>query len=210
MTANWPRAHDLLRLTDAEVFRPDDPNAFDPAHRALATAPWVVVRHDLAPHGRLPVGVRGETREQRWAGTIAERDIAEHVPPQALLTRPASRPLPVFAALRVLAELPRPAWAAAWGPGGSAGFELATGTPAARPGSDLDLVIRAPDPVPAPFVAELLHDLGRALPVRLDAQVQTPLGAVSAAEYARGPGLVLLRADTGPRLVADPWHTVAP
>jgi len=95
----------------------------------------------------------------------------------------------------------------AWGPTGSVGFELATGTAVAGPASDLDVVIRAPELWSLARARELADDLAR-LPVRVDMQLDTPSGAVALAEYARG-GRVLLRTPDGPKLVNDPWHHAA-
>jgi phosphoribosyl-dephospho-CoA transferase len=92
----------------------------------------------------------------------------------------------------------------AWGPTGSAGFELATGDAVAGPASDLDLVVRAPEPWSLDRARELVEDLTR-LPVRIDTQLDAPTGAVALAEYARG-GRVLLRTPDGPKLVNDPWR----
>jgi phosphoribosyl-dephospho-CoA transferase len=54
-------------------------------------------------------------------------------------------------------------------------------------------------------VTRLLHAL-TGLPVRVDVQLQSAYGGFAAAEYSRDAGQVLLRTDTGPNLVADPWH----
>jgi phosphoribosyl-dephospho-CoA transferase len=43
------------------------------------------------------------------------------------------------------------------------------------------------------------------LPVRIDALLETPNGAVSLAEYSTSVGTMLLRSALGPRLVPDPW-----
>jgi phosphoribosyl-dephospho-CoA transferase len=91
----------------------------------------------------------------------------------------------------------------AWGPTGSVGFELATGTAVVGPASDLDVVVRAPEPWSHVRARELADDLAR-LPVRVDTQLDTPSGAVALAEYARG-GRVLLRTPDGPKLTNDPW-----
>ena len=74
--------------------------------------------------------------------------------------------------------------------------------------SDLDLVVRVPKPVPRARVTRLLDALSL-LPVRVDVQLQTPGGGLAAAEYSRNTGRVLVRGDTGPGLVADPWHGLA-
>src|SRR5215208_4399531 len=73
----------------------------------------------------------------------------------------------------------------AWGPTGSVGFELATGLAAAGADSDLDVVIRAPEPLPLEDAREIAGHLKR-LPTRVDAQLDTSGGAAALAEYARG------------------------
>jgi phosphoribosyl-dephospho-CoA transferase len=116
--------------------------------------------------------------------------------------------LPALAALIEAIPLLAP-FGLPWGPGGSLGFELATGVPTAHPASDLDLVVRADEPVSADTAAGLLEALRR-LPARTDALLETPHGAVALAEYAHHPsGPVLLRTGNGPRLTADPWSPPA-
>jgi phosphoribosyl-dephospho-CoA transferase len=95
----------------------------------------------------------------------------------------------------------------AWGPTGSVGFELATGVAAAGTTSDLDVVVRAPEPWPLESARKIADHLNR-LPTRVDAQLDTPAGAVMLAEYTRGDR-VLLRTLDGPRLVHDPWREAA-
>jgi phosphoribosyl-dephospho-CoA transferase len=92
----------------------------------------------------------------------------------------------------------------AWGPTGSVGFELATGVPSTGVASDLDVVIRAPQPWSLENAREMADYLNR-LPARVDAQLDVPAGAVALDEYARG-GRVLLRAPDGPELTRDPWR----
>jgi phosphoribosyl-dephospho-CoA transferase len=91
-----------------------------------------------------------------------------------------------------------------WGPTGSVGFELATGLATATPASDLDLLIRAPERL-STAKAEVLLERLSAAPCRVDVQLETPTGAVSIAEYARGEKPILVRQTGGPVLVDDPW-----
>jgi phosphoribosyl-dephospho-CoA transferase len=207
-----PRPHDLLRLIDSGCLVPAPcAEATPPAwvQESLELAPWVVVRRATRTPAAVPVGVRGPLRGQRWAAYLPLDAVRETVRPEDLSATPAPRDLPVFYTVAALAHMPRPGWATAWGPGGSAGFELATGHPTARQGSDLDLVMRVPHPVPPAEVTALLQALA-GLPVRVDVQLQSPWGGFVAAEYARDTGEVLLRTDTGPCLVADPWHRPDP
>lgn len=207
-----PLPHDLLRLTDlgclipAPCARPAPPAW---VRETLERTPWAVVRRATHTPATVPVGARGPRRGQRWAAYVPQGAVREVIRPEDLLHTLAPRDLPVFHAVAALGGLTRPRWATAWGPGGSAGFELATGHPTARQGSDLDLVIRVPHPVPPARVTRLLHALD-GLPVRADVQLQSPFGGFAAAEYARDAGQVLLRTDAGPYLVADPWRCPDP
>ncbi|MGA5508186.1 malonate decarboxylase holo-ACP synthase [Streptomyces umbrinus] len=203
--------HDLLRVDSAEVVEPA-PDPRGPARsgmrEALTRAPWVVVRRDRAPDGLVPVGVRGAGRADRWAAFVQAKAVREQVSPQQLADRPAARRANRVPALDALARVARvlEGRQLVWGPGGGGGFELATGLEVLSEDSDVDLVLCAPEPLPVPYVARLLRDLSdAAAPVRADVQLLTPLGGVSAAEYAGG-GDVLLRTDRGPRIVRSPWR----
>ncbi|WP_345816536.1 malonate decarboxylase holo-ACP synthase [Paraburkholderia sp. PREW-6R] len=217
-SARW-RPHDLLRLRELAVF--DGEPAW--VRSAFERAPYAVVRRALSADGFVAIGVRGELRSQRYGTWSRIADIDEAVPPEALAHR-APRDdrgaLPAFVALAALAELaaagshtPDLLRGLAWGPAGSAGFELATGVATATASSDLDLLIRAP--------RTLTHDLARALldqleavagraGVRIDAQLETPAGGVALAEWAAARPRVLARHASGPQLVADPWASAAP
>lgn len=102
-------------------------------------------------------------------------------------------------------KLPNYDWS--WGLTGSVGFELASSTPTARPNSDLDIVIRMPQPLDRE-TAGVLYGWNTQLPIRIDVQLETPFGAVALAEYARNEKQVLLRTSSGPKLVDTPWSVV--
>ena len=97
-----------------------------------------------------------------------------------------------------------------WGPVGSAGFELANNYPATNEESDLDLIIRASEPI-AKETARRLRDLTLGLGVRVDVLVETPDCGFSLEEYACGStSQILLRQSSGPRLGDDPWSKLMP
>ncbi len=205
------RPHDLLRLADGAGMRYEGPvPAWVPA--SLARAPWVVVRRAPTIAGLVPVGVRGRTRPERLAAFLAPTAAAARVTPEGLAAargwRHAFRTRGL-GALRVLDAVDElfSSLSLAWGPTGSVGFELATGVAVAGPTSDLDVVVRTPEPWSLARARKLADDLAR-LPVRVDTQLDTPTGAVALAECARG-GQVLLRTPDGPKLVNDPWYHAA-
>jgi len=202
------RPHDLLRLRRLPAC--DDEPAW--VRAAFERAPYAVVRRAVAAAGVVAVGVRGAGRAQRY-GTWAEAgDIESVVPPEALLQaeplagRDALRP---FAALAVLRSDAAGALAGfAWGPTGSAGFELAARVPTVTESSDLDLLIRAPEPLTRDIARALLdqlHTLAARAGIRVDAQLETPAGGGALAEWAAGKARVMARDASGPQLIANPW-----
>ncbi|MEW9583654.1 malonate decarboxylase holo-ACP synthase [Paraburkholderia sp. DGU8] len=202
------RPHDLLRLRRLPAC--DDEPAW--VRAAFERAPYAVVRRALTAEGVVAVGLRGAGRAQRY-GTWAEAgDIESVVPPEALLQaeplagREALRPFAALADLR--SDAAGALAVCAWGPTGSAGFELATRVPAVTESSDLDLLIRAPEPLTQDIARawlDQMHTLAARAGIRVDAQLETPAGGVALAEWAAGKARVLARDASGPRLIANPW-----
>lgn len=114
--------------------------------------------------------------------------------------------LPVWQALVKLRPL-LDASGLCWGVTGSAGFELASGLPVTHAGSDLDLLLRSPEPLARSTARQLMDALG-ATPCKVDIQLQTPLGGVALVEWARAPARVMVKGEQGPLLVTDPWEGV--
>jgi phosphoribosyl-dephospho-CoA transferase len=201
------RPHDLLRLaSDAPPF--EDAPAWVAA--ALERAPFVVVRRAPVRVDAIGVGVRGASRSERFGTWLDPRCVAEVLTPESLSKREADSArahLPVFALLRAAAKI-IDASGLDWGPAGSTGFELASSIPTVTPTSDLDLVIRAPDPLSREHACKLFDALSQAASsenARIDVQIETPDAAFSLAEFARTNLRVMLRHADGPRLATDPW-----
>jgi phosphoribosyl-dephospho-CoA transferase len=226
------RIHDLLEI-DAERFLQGQSSAPGWVAESLREAPFVVMRRGPTDQG-IPVGIRGALRNERWAGVCQPEMIRRVLTPQTLLrlvtplsqmdpagkaacaTRltPVSQSLsaPRIDAILALRTLPLLAerWRefdAPWGPGGSVGFELATGRHVTTPESDLDVVIYADTPLTA-SAAQTLRDSAQGLPATVDIRVETPTCGFSLTEYAsRSPAPILIRLASGPVLATDPWAT---
>ncbi|GAB3838854.1 malonate decarboxylase holo-ACP synthase [Dactylosporangium cerinum] len=189
------RTHDLVRLADVGT-------GAEPAWVAesLARAPWAVVRRGTAARGHLPVGVRGPARHQRHATEVPVHSVLGVARPEELRCDAATADrTPALAALRAL----QPALdelGPGWGPVGGAGFELATGHAVTTAASDLDVIVRC-DPLPGTEWAAALIEIFRAMPVRVDCLIETPAGAVAAAELASGADRVVLRTTGGACLI---------
>jgi phosphoribosyl-dephospho-CoA transferase len=203
--------HTLVRIASADILHSLAP--LEPwVPEALRSAPWVVIRRAPASDGRIPVGVRGAHRAQRFAAWVEAGAVIETLTPRLLASRrPWARSarrgtIPALRALDTVESIASQAgFAAAWGPTGSVGFELASGQPTVRATSDLDLALWADRPLPV-AAARALVDALESLPARADVLIETPHGAVALAEYARSAGMVALRTAHGPRLVSDCWE----
>ncbi|EEA03177.1 holo-ACP synthase, malonate decarboxylase-specific [Burkholderia sp. H160] len=209
--ARW-RPHDLLRLRRLDALADEPAWVSD----AFERAPYAVVRRAFAADGFVAIGVRGVQRAQRYGTWVHADDIVGTVSPESLaqMQPDAGRnALPSFIALTFLQGDPcGPLSRFVWGPTGSAGFELATHVPTVNEASDLDLLIRAPEPLAsdvARALLEQLQTLAARIGVRIDAQLETPAGGVALAEWAADKVRVLARHASGPRLVVDPWAAVA-
>lgn len=195
-------AHDLLwGMTPAHL--PADAPAW--AVEVIGAGHPVVVRRAVTQPGLVAVGVRGRVREQRLAAEMPIAALQRRVVPEALCGVVSPRNLP---ALRALASLQTVLANETWGVTGSAGFELATGIEALHALSDLDLILRTPEPLARGDAEDLLAILDTA-ECAVDLQLQTPFGAVALREWASGSRRVLLKTVSGAHLVLDPWQAVA-
>lgn len=196
------RPHDLLWLASREALEGIDAPWVDSQWRPALP---VVVRRDVDPAGRIPVGVRGMRRDQRAAGWVAAAHIVRAATPEMLGELPALLASPFVSQppVQVAIQLAQQHWPWQWGVTGSTGYALATHVPVLHADSDLDLLIRAPR---APDL-EALRDWQRQLSsglCRADTQVETPNGGFALAEWLRD-GQALLKTERGPRRVSDPW-----
>jgi phosphoribosyl-dephospho-CoA transferase len=206
MNQRLPGTHDLLRLRSSVALSTEGllPAWVEPA---LVRAPWVVVRRGIVRDGMIPVGVRGSTRSERFAAFLALSEVADRRSPEDLAVLPSRRrgEVPALAALARVAPILE-GLGRRWGPGGSVGFEIATGVPTATATSDLDLILVQEQRLPPAEAIALRAVLSEAAaPARVDLLLETPAGGVSLAELAARPAQVLVRTPRGPRLLADPW-----
>lgn len=194
-------AHDLLWGVTPEQLPAEAPEW---VAESISSGQPVVVRRAMTAPNQIAVGVRGRLREQRYATSMAIAAISHRVRPEELCHVGSTRDLP---ALRALAQL-RPmldACAWVWGVSGSAGFELASGFAALHERSDLDLILRTPQPLNRTQAQVLMTLLGTA-ECLVDMQLQTPYGAVALREWAGPSQRVLLKNARVACLVTDPWN----
>lgn len=192
-----PRPHDLLRLSSVTQLCRKGPAWVPPA---LREAPWAVVRRARCAPGYVPVGIRGPSRSHRHATLIEIGMVSEILTPPDLVARDVSLPdLPVTRAFHQAARLLTPA-GLRWGPGGSVGFSLATGVSVVTADSDLDLVLTVDEVPPVAMLTDMREAL-RALPARVDCQLDLPIGGVALDELLGPADDVLVRTADGPLLM---------
>ncbi|SEE98906.1 malonate decarboxylase holo-ACP synthase [Pseudomonas migulae] len=197
-------AHDLLWGMTPEQLPVDAPAWVS---ESISAGQPVVVRRALSAPDHIAVGVRGRLREQRFATVMSIDVISRRVKPEDLCHVSIDRDVPAVHALNQLRPmLDDCGWV--WGVSGSAGFELASGFQALHARSDLDLILRAPQPLDRLKAQALVRILDTAA-CQVDMQLQTPFGAIALREWAGPARRVLLKNAREACLVIDPWEQAA-
>lgn len=195
--------HDLLEVDIKDVISHIEIPAW--AIHSLEISPLVVVRRVHAPEGQVAVGIRGKKRNERFGAFLKENRVIRQIKPEQLTIKSLweDKQSGIFSALDMAADIFE-SYGISWGPGGSVGFEFASGIETVTSNSDLDLIIRAPKPLPIEDAVAMVEGIERST-VRIDVQVETPAGGFSLYEYARGSGSFLLKTKIGPILTCNPW-----
>jgi phosphoribosyl-dephospho-CoA transferase len=199
--------HDLIlvRTESAVTFTGPGPSCpyLNPNRR-----PWVVVRRGRISEGLIPVGVRGSQRHERCAGFTRLSEVLETRRPdqlRLLFAEGSRRKLQAFRALSYL-ESRLAGLDMSWGPGGSVGYELASGIPAVHTDSDLDFILFAPRKLELTEAQDLWRMISSA-PGKVDALVETPCCGFSLEEFVTSlPRKILLRTRDGRILGSNPWN----
>jgi phosphoribosyl-dephospho-CoA transferase len=197
--------HDLLEIRGShDLLASDRQPAW--VWASLAEAPFVVVRRAHRLNGLVPVGIRGRSRQQRFAAYLAPQSILRRFTPEQLTDRSLSIDAArrdIVPALAALVSC-RPIFSSLiYGPTGSVGFELASGLATATDSSDLDLLVRMVDWLPLESARGLVAAL-TGFPSRVDVLLETAVGAMSLTEYARGERSLLVRRIEGPAIIRHP------
>ncbi|MFV5373891.1 malonate decarboxylase holo-ACP synthase [Acinetobacter calcoaceticus] len=194
-------AHDLLWGMTADCLADDAPLW---VKEVLLRGDPVVVRRAITPLDQVAVGIRGQLRHQRYAAKMPRSAITKQLKPEALthvntqqFEHLAERLQSIFYIMKN--------FSGCWGYTGSFGFELATSIETVTQQSDIDLLIRAEQPVAKKQAVKLLENFQQA-GLNVDIQLQLPQGGLALKEWARNSGKVLLKRADGAVLVENPWN----
>ncbi|MBM7585382.1 phosphoribosyl-dephospho-CoA transferase [Bacillus pakistanensis] len=201
--------HDLLEISDSSDLVIHSPMP-DWVKTSLDRAPFVVVRRARAPKNQIAVGIRGKQRNQRFAAFLPKSQFIRKITPEQLTENQRwkqhhrYKKVQAFICLNSIDRLLQH-YQFLWGPTGSVGFELASGKETVTPESDIDLIIRTPHRLEKNLAQSILLEFQKS-EVRIDVQMETPVGAVNLFEYGkaiREP--VLVKTQNGPLLIENPW-----
>ncbi|MCH4246587.1 MAG: malonate decarboxylase holo-ACP synthase [Acinetobacter populi] len=163
----------------------------------------VVMRRAITGSEKIPIGIRGAQRHQRYALEMSIYQIKKCIKPEQLCHVEYEQ-FPHLAERMQCLQQRMQVFPWKWGYTGSMGFELATGYKTVTAQSDIDVLIRVPQYLSKIQALEIWYQLEQtALP--LDVQLQTPYGGVALKEWIRA-GKVLLKCNEGAVLVDNPWQ----
>lgn len=165
--------------------------------------PLVVRRDKDARNNRIPVGIRGKERHQRCALWIASEHVVRKMTPCEVVgfLEETNFSLPPIYAAR---EFKKRIWPFEWGITGSCAYSLVVKDCVMRKTSDLDLVVRSFKELSRSDFKDWIS-LSENCPCRVDTQIDTGFGAFSLKEWVLSE-TVLLKTNTGPCLVRNPWE----
>jgi len=193
--------HDLLRIDVTSVLKRNGDLPLW-AQSSIQKTPYVVVRRGVNDRFSIPVGIRGASRSERCAITVSCEQVQSVLTPYELQTSENSR-LRLKRAQETFGMLKELLRSMHWGPTGSVGFELASGTQAMNEQSDFDILIQS-QWFSITEANNLMSQLNKT-PMTVDPLIQTENGWFLLREYALGKG-VLFKTMTGVELQGDPWR----
>lgn len=200
--------HDIVKVSQTvqESLVTDFPTW---AKLAWWLSPFHVVRRAPMIDEKIPIGIRGQTRSERFGIDIPQDWIASIITPQSLVeqkcwqTWQRSSDFPDIA--KILNQLSCELMDYSWGIGGSLGYELTTSLPTIRETSDIDVILYQSTALPHKECKQIIERISGS-PILIDIQVQNQKGAFHLQEYVQNPDTsILLKTADGPILTKDIW-----
>jgi len=191
--------HDIVKFSNIECLEKFVPFP-DWVLSTTSSLEYGVVRRMPISNQKVPIGLRGVTRDQRFGTFIKEENIIEIIKPPSLVDRIEQFQEQHYSNSleRIREEFNK--HKLLWGPTGSIGFELATSIKVTSTNSDIDLSIYV-DKLEYDFLKEI-GDFLNTLNQRIDVQMEVPsLGAVLLQDYLNNSKTgFIVRTNFGPQM----------
>lgn len=170
---------------------------------------WVVVRRAEIIDGYIPVGVRGNQRNQRHACFLKKEMIEKRIPPNELLNQNYLESISLnrrenFEVFQTFQKLKKVLSHYKWGVGGSLAYELVSKSPTVKQTSDLDVLVYSNEELDDSQMSELYH-ISQSFDTNIDIQIITSFGGCSLIDLYQSKKQVLLKTNLGPVLTDNPW-----
>lgn len=194
------KPHDILQIKDVnKLIKSID--GFNWIEESLIKAPFVVVRRGEPLENKIPVGIRGSSRDKRYGTYLEKENILKIITPYEITDKRLwnknkhIKESNIFKALEIVEKVLKEK-KLKWGPTGSTAFELISNTITINENSDLDILIKLSDYFSINEAKEINEKLQK-VPCKIDVQLEVPQGIISLVEYARGDSPILLRTNEG-------------
>lgn len=199
--------HDIIKLKEGInhdlLFLPEW------AQKVWDNTLYHVVRRDQCIDGKIPIGIRGNVRGERFGCYIPIEWIDDVISPKILVQQQMwlnwSRATDFPFYVSTLNQLKQLLSQFDWGIGGSIGYELTSHIPTTKLTSDLDIIIYAPSKIDV-VQCQMILEKSQLFPINIDYQIQNKKGAFHLQEYARGRLPILLKTDLGSILTYYIWE----
>lgn len=196
------QVHDIIQLNQVDNILAKIENLPDWVFKSLQNTPYVVVRRGLQSPNAIPVGVRGECRNQRYALEISQEYCKKIITSQTLvdsIEQSSAIDSTLKESLICLKEIFNHI-GVNWGIGGSIGFSLASDRKVYNANSDIDILFYPQTMLFKKEAKLLLENIEQKIKSTVDIQVLLSNGSFNLKEYVLYDE-VLLKTNIGVEII---------
>lgn len=197
------QVHDIIKLNQPDLVLNKIQSLPDWVSISLHETPFVVVRRGTQTKHSIPVGVRGNKRNERYALNISLEDCGQIIKPDSIINK-------IFEDNNLLDKNLRSSLITLnnsltresldWGIGGSIGFTLSSEKKVHNISSDIDIIIKTNESLSKLWAKSLLQDIETNIDRKVDIQVLTQKGSFNLKEFSIYDE-VLLKTDTSEKII---------
>lgn len=192
--------HDLIKICHEQEIISDN-TVPSWVNDAIRKNPYVIVRRAFSPAPYIPIGIRGEKRNERFAAYVRESEQLQIIHPEFFIYEELWRDKKgtIFKHLHTIREIMENE-GVVWGIIGSVAYELVTNTPCTTDSSDIDLIVRYTPQLSMERCKRIIEKCND-IPIKIDVQIEFDRKACSMKEYVQNnQEAILFKTDVGPVL----------